>query len=51
MEEPIRHVLYCEDHDDTSIMMTMMLVGAGFRVTTAGCGKECLRLAGSGEPF
>jgi CheY-like chemotaxis protein len=51
MEEPIRHVLYCEDHDDTRIMMTMMLESAGFRVATAGCGKECLQLAGSGELF
>jgi CheY-like chemotaxis protein len=51
MGEPRGHVLYCEDHDDTRIMMTMMLEGAGFRVTTAGSGEECMRLAGSGGRF
>lgn len=51
MGEPRGHVLYCEDHDDTRILMTMMLEAAGFRVTTAKCAEECLRLAGGGGLF
>ena len=51
MGEQRGHVLYCEDHDDTRILMTMMLEGTGFRVTTASCGEECMRLAGSGGQF
>lgn len=41
------HILYCEDHDDTRIIMTMMLEQAGFRVTAIGSGKDCLELARS----
>ena len=44
-------VLYVEDHDDTRILMTMMLEQAGFQVTTAECGRQCLRLAASGQHF
>jgi len=38
-------VLYCEDHDDTRILITMMPERAGFQVTAASSGTECLRLA------
>lgn len=51
MEESKGHVLYVEDHDDTRILMSMMLEQAGYRVTTADCGKECLRLASGRQRF
>jgi CheY-like chemotaxis protein len=45
------HVLYVEDHDDTRILMTLMLERAGFRVTAVSNAKECLKLAGAGRQF
>jgi DNA-binding response OmpR family regulator len=46
------HILYCEDHEDTRVIMTIMLKRAGFQVTTARTGSECLKLARrSGQPF
>jgi len=35
------HVLYCEDNEDTRILMTMMLERAGFKVTYGASVKEC----------
>jgi CheY-like chemotaxis protein len=45
------HVLYCEDHDDTRDLMTIALERAGFQVTGASSGAECLKLAESGGRF
>lgn len=50
-EHPQGQILYCEDHDDTRVIMTILLEQAGFRVTTAGSASECLGLAQSGEHF
>ena len=41
------HILYCEDHDDTRALMTFILERAGFQVTPARNGTECMELAKS----
>lgn len=42
------HILYVEDHDDTRILMGMMLRTAGFEVAEATCARDALELARAG---
>jgi DNA-binding response OmpR family regulator len=41
---PLR-VLYVEDHDDTRVIVTILLERAGFEVVAADCGRTALELA------
>lgn len=41
------HILYIEDHDDTRVVMSMMLEHAGFQVTSVSTGAEFVALAKS----
>lgn len=40
-------ILYAEDHDDTRVVMCLLLEEAGFQVTSVSTGEEFVRLAKS----
>ncbi|MCA1592907.1 MAG: response regulator [Acidobacteria bacterium] len=40
-------ILYVEDHDDTRVLMTILLERAGFQVVHARSGAECMKLVES----
>jgi DNA-binding response OmpR family regulator len=48
MERPRGRVLYVEDHDDTRVLLALMLRGAGFEVMEAACARDALGLARGG---
>lgn len=45
------HVLYVEDHDDTRVLMTLMLERAGFQVNSVESASGCLKLLEGGTRF
>ena len=47
--EAKRRILYVEDHDDTRVIVTLLLDRQGFHVTTARNGTECMKLAVPGQ--
>ncbi|HEY6188486.1 MAG TPA: response regulator [Pyrinomonadaceae bacterium] len=51
MQPPKGHILYVEDHDDTRIIMALLLERAGFKVTSVTNARDCLELARSGQGF
>ena len=44
-------ILYAEDHDDTRVLISMILRRAGFEVVEAVSGAEFIERFGSGEHF
>jgi CheY-like chemotaxis protein len=47
--EAKRRILYVEDHDDTRVLMAILLKKAGFEVTEASNAVDALELAKAGQ--
>ena len=44
-----RHILYIEDHEDTREIVCLLLEASNYRVTTASCVTDALKLAREGR--
>ena len=49
MDAPKNHILYIEDHDDTRELVTLVLSGLNYRITTCSNIADALKLAREDE--